>query len=43
MVSSLLMPALGQQLLELALIDEVAANRILQILLPVELDSRLEW
>ena len=30
--------ALGQQLLELLLVDEVAAHRVLQVLLPVELD-----
>ena len=41
-MSSLLMPSLGQQLLELALVDEVAAQRVLQVGLPVQLDGALE-
>src|ERR671927_43737 len=34
--------ALGEQLLETLLVDEVAADRVLQVLLPVELDGTFE-
>jgi len=33
------MPRFGEQLRELLLVNEIAAHRILQVLLPVQLDS----
>ena len=38
-MSSLPMPLLGQQRLELLLVDEVPADRVLQVRLPVDLDG----
>jgi hypothetical protein len=37
-VSSFEMPALGQQVLEARLVHEVTPDRVLQVLLPVDLD-----